>query len=61
MNIKVYVVIDTEDSDIIGVCLSKPEAQASADSLAPCYRCTVQETEVEVSFKILLRLLFGKI
>jgi hypothetical protein len=61
MNIQVYVVIDNDDSDIIGVYLSKLEAQASADGLAPCYRCSVQETEIEVSFKILLRLLFGKI
>jgi hypothetical protein len=61
MNIKVYVVIDNDDSDIIGVYLSKLEAQASADGLAPCYRCSVQETEIEVSFKILLRLLFDKV
>ena len=61
MNIRVYVVIDTGDSDIIGVYLSKPEAQASTDSLAPCYSCSVQETEIEVSFKILLRLLFSRI
>lgn len=61
MNIKVYAVIDNDDGDIIGVYLSKLEAQAYADGLASCYRCSVQETEIEVSFKILLRLLFSRI
>jgi hypothetical protein len=61
MNIQVYVVIDNGDSDILGVYLSKLEAQASADGLAPYYRCSVQLTEMEITFRILLRLLFGKI
>jgi hypothetical protein len=61
MNIQVYVVIDNGDSDILGVYLSKLEAQAYADDLANCYRCSVQLTEMEITFRILLRLLFGKI
>jgi hypothetical protein len=60
MNIKVYAVIDNGDGDIFKVYLSKREAQASADGLAPCYRCSVQETQIEVSLKILLRLLFSR-
>ena len=60
MNIKVYAVVDVGDSDILGVYLSKPEAQAYADYLANCYICYVQETELEISFGLLFRLMFDK-
>jgi hypothetical protein len=60
VNIKVYAVMDVGDSDILGVYLSKPEAQDSADGLAYWCRCTVQETKLEISFGLLFRLMFDK-